>query len=273
MSFFRYPGGKHKLRSPIVSKLMNLYEDGFQYREPFFGGGSIGLEFLSIIPATDVWINDKDVGLYCLWKSVIEFPNELCEKVKTFQPATKDFYQFKEELLKTTEIPTTIENIVFIGFMKLAIHQISFSGLGTKSGGPLGGKKQKSKYKIDCRWSPDYMTKKIFQIHYQLKPFSIIVASTDFSSLIEDVSKKSLIYLDPPYYIKGNDLYQYKFSLEDHQRLANLLKTTPHKWLLSYDDCPDVRALYDWANIIELGGIKYTIKTSRIKPEILITKP
>jgi len=44
-----------------------------------------------------------------------------------------------------------------VGFKKLAIHQISYSGLGTKSGGPLGGKSQESIYKIDCRWSPKHI--------------------------------------------------------------------------------------------------------------------
>ena len=54
-----------------------------------------------------------------------------------------------------TAMPDDRGRIVDIGFKKLAIHQISYSGLGTMSGGPLGGAGQKSQYKIDCRWSPD----------------------------------------------------------------------------------------------------------------------
>ena len=40
---------------------------------------------------------------------------------------------------------TKEENQISKAFKKLAIHQISYSGLGTKSGGPLGGEKQQSK--------------------------------------------------------------------------------------------------------------------------------
>ena len=47
------------------------------------------------------------------------------------------------------------------GFMKIAVHQLSYSGLGLRSGGPLGGRSQASPYKIDCRWSPEYIYKKM----------------------------------------------------------------------------------------------------------------
>jgi site-specific DNA-adenine methylase len=47
-SFFRYPGGKSKLRAQIVDCLSTqAYESGLEYREPFFGGGSIGLKLLA----------------------------------------------------------------------------------------------------------------------------------------------------------------------------------------------------------------------------------
>ena len=45
-SFFRYPGGKAKLRKIIVRKLGEQYEalgTVEEYREPFWGGGSVGL--------------------------------------------------------------------------------------------------------------------------------------------------------------------------------------------------------------------------------------
>ena len=62
-------------------------------------------------------------------------------------------------------MPTELARIVDLGFKKLAIHQTSYSGLGTKSGGPLGGAEQKSRYKIDCRWSPEYICKKVDKLH------------------------------------------------------------------------------------------------------------
>ncbi len=170
-------------------------------------------------------------------------------------------------------LPFAKENILDIAIKKLAIHQISFSGLGTKSGGPLGGKEQKSKYGIDCRWSPDYICKKIQQLHIQFSKIKIeqsVCTNLDFYDVINDESCKALIYLDPPYYIKGNELYQHGFSEDDHKRLMNVLKSTPHKWLLSYDDCKEIRELYSWAKIEELD-VKYSISGATKKGELLIS--
>lgn len=260
MSFYRYPGGKAKLKDVITRQIIpHLENSALEYREPFWGGGSIGMEIVTHIK--NLWINDKDPGISALWLAVIHDPEQLKEQIRNFQPTVQDFDQFKEDLLTGNQ-----ENL---GFKKLVIHQISYSGLGTKSGGPLGGRKQESNYKIDCRWSPEYLCKKIDKIHNLLKNINTKCTSLDFQDVILDPSP-AFIYLDPPYYIKGNELYQHGFSQENHETLATLLQETSHKWLLSYDDCPQVRELYAWANIQEIN-VNYTITTSRNKPELLIT--
>lgn len=282
MSCFRYPGGKTKLQSVIVAELSkyNLEE----YREPFFGGGGIGINFVSNNKRIKkIWINDKDVGLSCLWTSIIKYRYELKEYINSFIPSVDMFYKFKDELLNINKLPVETKNIINIGFKKLAIHQISYSGLGTKSGGPLGGVSQKSKYKIDCRWSPKNICKKIDKVNSQLCSLEIhenSCSNLDFADVINDDTKKSLIYLDPPYFEKGNDLYQCGFTVTDHERLAGTLKKSSHAWLLSYDDCEEIRNLYDWANITSLD-VNYSINAikdretgerfSTIKKELLIS--
>lgn len=268
MSFFRYPGGKSKLRKEIVNKLSaQAAHKGLQYREPFFGGGSIGLKFLADSQhITKAWINDKDVGIACLWTSVIRYHEEFKERVKSFKPSVQAFHEIRSELIAQTAMPSQ-DKIIDIGFKKLAIHQISYSGLGTKSGGPLGGAKQESDYKVDCRWSPKYICKKIDKVHGFLGNLEIhenCCTNLDFSDLIKDNTCDSLLYLDPPYYIKGNDLYQHGFTVEDHKRLAVALKNTKHNWLLSYDDCQDIRDLYKWASLESLD-VNYSITATKNK--------
>jgi DNA adenine methylase len=287
MSFFRYPGGKSKLSDQIVGKLNKLATDtNLEYREPFFGGGSIGLLFLQNKPdLNNIWINDFDLGISSLWTTVIRNPEMLKVHVEKFKPSVQMFDHIKEELTaKNLPELNSEEEVANFGFKKLAIHQISYSGLGTKSGGPLGGRDQKSKYKIDCRWSPKYIYKKIDLLHERLSKFSIrnkSCTNLDFSAVINDKSREAIIYLDPPYYVKGNDLYQHGFTEDDHIRLAQCLKYTKHHWVLSYDDCPEIRKLYQWAHIEEIDGVNYSItatkdketgeRKSRSKLELLIS--
>jgi len=283
MSFFRYPGGKSKLRNDI-SKHLNVYADklDLEYREPFFGGGSVGLKFILDNPNWNkMWINDKDTGVANLWTSVIRHPDELKQMVQDFTPSVEIFDKYKGELQNNGVIPKQKSEIVLYGFKKLAIHQISYSGLGTKSGGPLGGREQKSKYKIDCRWSPNYICKKIDKLHHQFSTLELkhqSCTSLDFADLISS-KEDAFLYLDPPYYVKGNDLYQCGFTEEDHKRMAEALKAATHSWVLSYDDCTEVRDLYKWAEI-DVISVNYSItatkdkesgkRLSRTKSELLI---
>jgi DNA adenine methylase len=285
ISFFRYPGGKSKLRTKITTQLTSQikHNNNIQYREPFFGGGSIGLKFLSDNPnITKIWINDKDIGIACLWTAVIKYPNDFKEFVHSFQPSVSSFYELQNELININIMPKQRTKIVDIGFKKLAIHQISYSGLGTKSGGPLGGLKQKSQYKINCRWSPNYICNKIDNLQNQFKNIEFYenkCTNLDFQDVIKNTNCNSLLYLDPPYYVKGNVLYQHSFTVEDHERLAQTLKNTNHAWILSYDDCQEIRKMYKWAYIESLK-VNYSITAlknketgkclARTKSELLI---
>lgn len=264
-SLIRYPGGKSKLRKEITSYIENFLDPDLEYREPFFGGGSIGLAILENNPRR-IWINDKDLGISCLWTAVMRYPELLKKLVREFKPSIEKFDEFKEFLLDGSVSPMG-EEIAEYGFKKLALHQISYSGLGVRSGGPLGGRKPENvagttavKYPIDCRWSPEYICKKIDQISQRMAEISIrreMCSCLDFEEVLRD-EEPAVIYLDPPYYVKGNDLYQYGFTYEDHVRLAGVLRHCPHRWILSYDDCSEVRELYRWAKIEELW-VKYTI--------------
>ncbi len=271
-SLFRYPGGKTKLQEPIV-QLLREQTNWTQYREPFFGGGAIGLNFMATdSTVTSAWLNDLDVGLASLWTATMNYPQELKSLVGSFEPSVPAFNEFKAELKTMDTMPTDRDEMVRIGFQKLVLHQTSYSGLGTKSGGPLGGNLQRSNYKIDDRWSPDALQVKIDAIHEQLSKLEVRITHHDFAELITDTSQTALIYLDPPYYVNGNALYQHGLDKDGHLRLAELLKSTDHRWVLSYDDCPEVRALYYWANVMTVS-VNYSIAGARREQELLICPP
>ena len=273
MNLFRYPGGKSKLQKVIISRLLEREISGAtrQYREPFFGGGSVGLAMLHQPQVRNVWINDKDPGIACLWTAIARYPNQLIESIEGFFPCVDAFDAFKAELLKVTAVPNDAEALVDIGFKKLAIHQMSFSGLGTKSGGPLGGRAQLSDAKIDSRWSPSRLCRKISEFHQHFDAINLSGCTClDFSALIQDETCPAFIYLDPPYVVQGDKLYQCGFEEADHVRLAELLRKTSHPWVLSYDDCNLVRDLYSWANV-ESVSVGYSVSSVRRTDELLIT--
>lgn len=271
MSLFRYPGGKGKMRTQILSRIGVFYDINgfdFEFREPFFGAGAIGLTLLNEDRIDKVWINDFDPSIAAIWTSVIMYPEELCEKITQYIPSTQSFFSLKNELLKTGR---EIDDIVEMGFKKLAIHQISYSGLGTKAGGPLGGKGQGSIYDVGCRWTPDNLRKEVKEFHKLLSKKEIRYGKCtdfDFEEVISDKGS-CFLYVDPPYYHKGPELYQYHFTLKDHNRLAGLLREVDCPWLLSYDDCPEIRRMYSWAEMIDFSMI-YTINKAREKNELLI---
>jgi DNA adenine methylase len=264
----RYPGAKGKLSLRIMDVLSKFLRDypKFYFCEPFFGSGAIGLKVLVEPNVHKVWFNDYDFGIYALWKSIRDEPDLLIHFVKTFKPSIVAFHEFKNYLLNLTEEDK--HAVVLTGFRKLAIHQISYSGLGTMSGGPLGGEEQKSDYKIDCRWSPDQLIADIWEAHDLMKQKKVKITCRDFETVIR-CKRNNIAYIDPPYYVKGPELYQYSFTPEDHERLAGLLRQTKHPWLLSYDNCEEIRDLYKFAAIREVP-LNYTIKGSVTKTELLI---
>ena len=164
MAIFRYPGGKRKLRKLLVEKLdceSKKLPNNYEYREPFFGGGSIGVEFAKNNNPSGMWINDRDLGIACIWTAVIRCPELLKQKILKFVPSVEAFDEFRDALKNGQPNIEDDESVSRFGFMKIAVHQLSYSGLGLRSGGPLGGRSQASPYKIDCRWSPEYIYKKM----------------------------------------------------------------------------------------------------------------
>lgn len=265
---FRYPGGKRKLLRPILTELLRLVDTHkcYGYREPFFGGGAVGLNLLARIDGGDAWLNDLDRYLGAIWVCVQRYPEELKAQIQSFVPTVETFREFKADLLQRHPTKDTLVNDAL---KKIVLHQTSYSGLGTMAGGPLGGKCQK-KYKVDDRWSPTRLIRGIDDLHRLFSRFTIKCTSTDFCDLFAG-TRSALLYLDPPYYRQGPMCYEHSFNIGDHQRLASVLQSTKHHWVLSYDDCQEIRQLYCWARIRRVP-VTYTLAHGGTQHELLITK-
>lgn len=252
----RYPGSKAKLAKQIWATFppnmlhqLWMYSTPTEYREPFFGAGAVGFHLLDLLPPTaPVWINDIDYGMYSLWQTVWNDPDSLIRRCNKFTPSAKYFYDFK-----AADGDDTIP-VEQTAFRKLALHRMSFSGLGAKAGGPIGGKNQATAaYCVGCRWNPEHIKRNVVKANKLFRRFlNLRITRLDFQHLIDDAPAECFIYLDPPYYLKGPALYAHAMSEADHQRLADALKACLASWVLSYDDHPEVRRLYDGHEVRDL---------------------
>jgi len=242
MTFYsplRYPGGKAKLSNyfkRLVSE--NDLHEG-TYVEIYAGGASIALSLLIDNYVSKIIINDNDRSIYALWYSILHYPEELCDLIEN-TPVTIEMWKKQKEIQKTKHDCDLLQ----LGFSTLFLNRTNRSGI--ISAGVIGGLRQDGIWKMDARYNKQKLIKKIKLIsEYKNK---IKLYNYDAVTLIrkikKNIPKKSLIYLDPPYYFKGKELYMNYYDYEDHKEIANAIKNISGKWVITYDDVGPINDLY-----------------------------
>lgn len=242
VSPLRYPGSKSK----VMKRISPYFIDHKEYREPFAGSGAI---YFGKTKVNKNWLNDKDPYVFNFLTIMRDNPEELCQLVENNFPTIDLWKKIKQS---NPILP------IDIAFKFLFLNRTNFSGIINAN--PIGGLDQKSKYKIDCRWNPTSLCNRIRKCSNLLQDTKI--TSLDYKSLIEEDGTDVLLVLDPPYYKKGDKLYSVSMSATEHQELAILLKNCKHKFLLTIDDCPEVRELYSWANYLNQEEWFYSLTST-----------
>ena len=92
----------------------------------------------------------------------------------------------------------------------------------------------KGKYRCKVLIFMDKLKNKKFRDHFDKITF---VENGDFQTIIEKYdSPKTYFYMDPPYWKTENYYSNHEFDSEDHERLANTLKSAEGMFSLSYYD-------------------------------------
>lgn len=101
-----------------------------------------------------------------------------------------------------------------------------------------------------------------------------VIENQDFEVLIKHYDRdNAFFYCDPPYY-SSEYVYQCGFTWDDHMRLKNTLANSKGKWLVSYNDCEEIRNLYDGYSFFDftrLHNMKQRINAGEQFPELLIS--
>jgi len=254
LSPLRYPGGKAKLANFAQALILtNRLSDG-HYVEPYAGGASIALSLLINEYVSHVHLNDIDRSIFAFWHSVLNDTNALCHRIKN---ATLSVPAWRRQ--RAVQAAHHKSSLRELGFSTLYLNRTNRSGI-INSAGIIGGAGQVGKWKLDARFYRDTLIRRIQTIaaYRDRITLSNLDAATFLKRLIPQLPPKTLLYLDPPYYVKGKRrLYANHYQHSDHAQIAALLANCKLPWIVSYDNAAQVRRLYRG-----YGHLKYRLKYS-----------
>lgn len=237
----RYPGGKAKL-APFVTRLLQRNElTGGTYVEAYAGGASIAMALLLKGHVSDVHINDLDPSIHAFWHCVLDETEALCRLIRQRRVSAAEWVR-----QRAVQRDPKSHDVLELGFSTFFLNRTNRSGI-ICSGGMIGGMGQTGPWKLDARFNKKELVSRIERIaayrgHIHLHRED---AAQFLTRILPTLPQRSLVYLDPPYYVKGTRrLYANFYSHDDHVRIAELMSGVKTPWLVSYDDQEVIRRLY-----------------------------
>ena len=264
-SLLRYPGGKSravKIIMPVLLQLVDKYSHlNKQLLSPFLGGGSIELAFATRFPAFQVIGSDLFLPLITFWQELKYHQGEVASKTAYLWDALdhcapEEILSFLKRLRENVHLksnPSTRAASYYI------LNRCSYSGMG------LSGGFSRNPSNARCTYTAVQRLEK-FKAPYAFHPLC-----GSFEWMLDKLPD-AMVYADPPYIIK-NKLYGVNGDLQsiDHVLLSQLLKKRNHPWLLSYNDCEEVRSLYDDCYIKQVSWSYGASKQKKDNQELLIS--
>ncbi len=236
----RYPGGKGKLAQFIINVIrQNGLSDGL-YVEPYAGGAAVAWELLLKGVVRRISINDINKPVYYFWQSVVNNTLELIDLINS----TPVDLENRDRLRHVFRDPSA--SPIMIGFAMFYLNRTQRSGI--LNGGVIGGRDQLGKWKIDARFNKSDLIKRILAISAMKS--RITISNMDAVCFLKynmwSWPTKTLVYLDPPYYEKGRDLYYDFYKHDDHVNISCAVRNIKDiSWIVSYDDISPIHSLYE----------------------------
>ncbi|MDR1083461.1 MAG: DNA adenine methylase [Deltaproteobacteria bacterium] len=261
----RYPGGKSKLVPLVKLLIKNSGREGATYIEPFAGGAGVALSLLLDGTVERIVINDYDKAVYSVWRAIKREPSELIRLIdKT--PVTIDEWQRQRAIYIGYSRGYSVE----LAFAALFLNRVNRSGIIT--GGPIGGFAQEGDWKLDVRFNKTAIIERVNDVSKRRNAIKVynqdIIRLVD--SYVPQFADEAFIYFDPPYFNKANKLYKNALSHGDHVRIADrILNNVACPWMLTYDDVPEIRALYQHMEIRRID-LTYSAANKGKASEIIV---
>jgi DNA adenine methylase len=218
----------------------NNLVDG-HYAEPYAGGAGLALSLLFADYIRHIHINDLDRSVYAFWWAVLYDTEALCRLISD-TPVTPSTWR-RQKAIQSHKATSDLLSLAFSSFF---LNRTNRSGI-IATGGMIGGKLQAGKWALDARYNRRHLVARIQRIASHRSRISVTnLDAVEFVARMASVlPERSLTYLDPPYYVKGQQrLYANYYCHTDHQVVADVLDSYPHCWVVSYDYAPEIMTLY-----------------------------
>lgn len=261
----RYPGGKACLYNLTTQFLDTNNLNQRSYVEPYSGGCGLALSLLFGGHVTQIHLNDLDRAVWAFWQSVLDHNDDLTSLIASTDVTIEEWKRQRGIQLRKEEA-----EILELGFSTFFLNRTNRSGI-IHSGGVIGGKDQAGEWKIDCRFNRDDLIRRIQRIAKYRNRILIYNEDAEFfmDRVGSSISSNAVMYIDPPYYEKGSQLYKNAYRKSDHERIASRVAKLQNPWFMTYDNVPEIRELYTENASVELD-IGYSVQTKRRGSEILI---
>lgn len=235
----RYPGGKNCIFSFVSNLIAENDLLGCKYIEPYAGGAGLALRLLYEEYAESIVINDINPLVHAFWTVCVTDSDRLIKWIEK-TPITVATWQQCKEIVRQKNNEDLFEMASSFFFL----NRTNVSGV--INGGIIGGLNQTGKYKINARFNKPALISRIKKIARFAS--RIEVTNRDGIELIKRFISpvdKIFLYLDPPYYEKGSDLYLNAYKEDDHRNLSKHVRQLSTPWLLSYDHTSFITNLYE----------------------------
>lgn len=263
----RYPGGKTAL-ADLLARVRRINDLGDSVVvEPFAGGAGASLSLLFSEETPAIRLNDADDAVYSFWWSLLNRPKEFFALLVNSRSTISEWKRQRGIYRSGRRVSRVAR-----GFAAFYLNRSNRSGI-IVNGGPVGGIRQRGKWKLGARFNVKSLERRCRRIvEYGDR---IAITSDDGISVVrQQADRSTFLFVDPPYYHKGRLLYLNTLDAEYHRRLSEVLRSKADlAWVVTYDDCPEIRALYEqWARVRPFS-LSYAARERKTGREILIAPP
>lgn len=270
LSPLRYPGSKRQMVPLVLDIISSMPEPVDLFVEPFAGGASVSLQLAGWKHVGSVVLADKDPLIHAFWRVATEDAVWLIDQVNEIEVSLAMWEKMRSS--DSTDLRDMALKCLFL-------NRTSFSGILHQNAGPLGGQSQVTRT-IDCRFPRETLAKRITGIAELFESGRICaVWPFDYRDTVAEVrrtrgSLNTVLFLDPPFYAKSQELYRYSFDSQEHQALSRMLRRMKLPYILSYDDHKEVRRLYNGTVFPRFVVKEYRAaasNTRRVATELVVT--